>query len=188
MIDMNKLSYEDGIYAQHIKAISEMTILNGHFNNSGINHAKIVLATIFDKAEKELKILAESLTSPVAKSELYIDNIHEFLNKNNKKTKVKVLVKNDEILNNNPLLLKLFKAHNNQVDIRIRDVDVLDNNKKSIHFTLADDKIYRLEENIVDFKAYGSFNNSNMNQQLSEIFERIFEAIPQSRRIILQSI
>lgn len=188
MIDMNKLSYEDGVYAQHIKAISEMTILNGHFNNAGINHAKIVLATIFEKAEKELKILAESLTSPVAKSELYIDNIHEFLNKNNKKTKVKVLVKNNDILKNNPLLLKLFQEHHHQVDIRIREVDVLDNNKKSIHFTLADDKIYRLEENIDDFKAYGSFNNSKMNQQLSKIFEGIFESIPSSGRISLQPV
>lgn len=188
MIDMNKLSYEDSVYAQHIKAISEMTILNGHFNNSGVNHAKIVLATIFDKAQSELKILAESLTSSVAKSDLYIDNIHEFLNKNNKGTKVKILVKNDKILNNNPLLLKVFQSHHNQVDIRIRDVDVFDNNKKSVHFTLADDNIYRLEENIIDFKAYGSFDNKNMNQQLSNIFTNIFNSIPNNKKINLQTV
>lgn len=174
MINLDKLSPEQRKYAMDIQAIADGE-LDGIFMNSGVDHAKIVLATIFDKSKHELRIFAESLTSEVAKSGLYIDSLIGFLGRGGT---LKVLVQENK-LNENPYLKAVFShfvnINKDKVILKTTKTTLKDNEtKKPIHFTVGDDHIYRLEKDISVFKAFGSFKDNVYSKTLIDTFDDIF--------------
>ena len=162
--------------------------------NSGPEHAGIVLSTIFKNTKSELRIFAQGLKSGVATSDLYLDGLKSFLEKKN--GTVKILIQ-EYYSNEEPKvfnILSYYKFFNKeQVTIKTTQSKVFTKPEKekiepkSIHFTTGDDSIFRLEEDIVTFKAFGSFNNKEYTIKLNQIFDEIFESEKSNEIDLLQS-
>ncbi len=157
MLNLEKLTPEQKEYALYVQAIADGTIAD-LFTNSGVEHAKIVLATIFDRSKTDLRVFAKSLTSEVAKSDLYIDSLISFLAKGGQ---LKILVEQNKLIEN-PNLYDAFKFFKEKVIIKTTPKKFINSKTQApIHFTIGDDSIYRLEKDIIEFKAIGSFKAKN---------------------------
>ena len=57
--------------------------------------------------------------------------------------------------------------------------------QQPIHFTIGDDSIYRLEKDIIEFKAIGSFSAKDYCKNLIDQFDQIFNDDRYSQAIII---
>lgn len=147
------------------------------FVNSGKDHAEIVLSTIFNSTKSKLRIFANSLTSDLASSEKYINSLKSYLEKGGE---LLVLLQKFEPESNKKLFdFFTYFQYKSPGKIQIKQSSVsLKNTKteKYIHFTIGDDKIFRLEEDIEKYKAFGSFNDKKLSESLIQKFDDIFNS------------
>ena len=97
---------------------------------------------------------------------------------------MKIIV-NDFNIDYNPELYSLLKYYQffspDSVQIKTTDVVMVSGAPDKfvpVHFTIGDKKIYRLEEDINSFVARGSFNDTTYCSGLIDVFEKLFDSIP----------
>jgi hypothetical protein len=164
-------------YREAIKKLAEKQD-NLVFLNSGAPHASIVMSTIFKKAQNYVHIFAGNLNGDVSNDKEYLDELGIFLSRKNACLEVitEVEPKPESKAFN---IIKEFKSKGN-ASIHIYELknsypqEFKDKTSKDIyHFMVADSKMFRLEMDKVNYKAYCSFNNSEMADSLDNFFETL---------------
>jgi hypothetical protein len=151
---------------------------NQTFLNSDEDHAAVVFEQIFKDSKSELRIFAGSLCSKVANSPAYIEALSGFLERGGK---LNILLNNynPECAKNSNVFKRLAYYISEGKSISIKRTTskpyfANDPGKKEIHFTVGDDKSYRIETDIESRTAECNLNNPNIAKIYIEFFDKKF--------------
>jgi 2-hydroxy-3-keto-5-methylthiopentenyl-1-phosphate phosphatase len=145
--------------------------------NKGPKHASIFMTELLTNARQNVKIYSEQLNKDVTQNDFFMDAFRNIII--NKNISVHIILEKES---NNPIIKELLKEYaeaennqyNNHLTIGINDhvktclKDIFE--QDTTHFTVIDQTAYRIEDNVKDFKAYGSFNDTDFAQHLDKYF------------------
>lgn len=136
--------------------------------NEGKEHAAILLKTIFEHAENYVYIYCSCLRDELTGIEDYYKALEGYIRKGKE---IKVLLNNPDVDLNRPIFSVIGREN-----IKVLTEDQKKSmekalNKQNVHFTLADDCIYRMEYDVEHFKALASFNDKSVGLVLKKAFE-----------------
>ncbi|MDR1729992.1 MAG: hypothetical protein LBR52_04950 [Prevotellaceae bacterium] len=165
------------------------------FLNSDEDHALVIFEQLFSQAKKDIRIFAGSLCCDsdknyhVANDSQYISALSEFVERGGK---VKIIL-NDfnpvaAVKSNLMRRLLYYKVEfHDRIEIKTTTTKLSykeDVEQKSIHFTVIDNNAYRIETNIEQRSATGSFNNEEVAVGLIRIFDDIYQNKSQNLDIV----
>lgn len=148
------------------------------FYNQDAQHAEIVLTEIFEKSKEIIRIFAAQLNDDPPVSDDYIRKLSDFIERGGK---VRIMLNKYE--QQNVLKSELFKRLAFYVlkkeDIQVKETSATvyytnDPDKKELHFTLGDSCIYRIETDVQERMAEGSFNNEVVAKKFIDMFDKLF--------------
>lgn len=150
------------------------------FHNQGNEHALIVFKSIFNNANKKICIAAASLDNrEVANNKEYIDAMKSYLEKEN--SKLLILLSNPVTDPSTLPLFVMIKEHKSYKEGRVAIKDGKGKNfhmnGRCVHFCVADNRMYRLESDIVNRTAECNFGDDVRTKYLTDLFERAFENV-----------
>ena len=164
-------------YREFIHMLSE-TSDDRIFLNKGPEHAKIVLVQIFKQSVDIVRIFAGNLTRVVGDDPAYISALSDFVQKGGK---VRILLNDykEELAKESNLYMRLayFKSVGKDIIVTqttVRPYQESDPDQTAVHFTIGDDKAYRLETDIMNRAAQGSMNRHDVAAEMAEFFDNIF--------------
>lgn len=175
------MDYDYKEYIESLAAGSEPV----EFYNSGPEHAAIVLSTIFKTAKQYVKVYcANMLSEAVSNSEDYRNALDEFLSRftavENQRPRLQIIFSNpiEDAFRGAPIY-KILCKHRNKVEIRRMQEGVGGIKYKGIpaHFTCADNRMYRLETDIVNKKAFGNFNDPEGAMVIKTVFDNWWSSL-----------
>lgn len=146
------------------------------FLNSGKEHAAIVMGNIFKHSKKNVRIFAGNMNGDVSNDSYYQKYLSSFLKSGGS---LKILLQEyDE--DKCPDIFNLFNSvdffYPENVEIKLSNSSVTDDNEKPVHFTIGDDSMYRLENDTTNYFASGSFNDPKNAKHLISLFDSIYDA------------
>lgn len=153
------------------------------FTNGGIDHAAILMSTLFRNTEQSIKMLCAGLKPALITKEPYLSDFTKFLSTPGKS--IQIIVGTDEFINETPFQLIIEKLgepqdHRAQIECRIMDdkgkKQVMDFFGSECHFSIFDTQKYRLEVNPEKYQAIGSFNAPDYTKRLTDLFDSIFKS------------
>ena len=153
------------------------------FHNQGSEHAKIIFENMFRTAENHIRIAAESLwNDSVVNTPEYLAALSLFLDRPNSKLDILLINepdKKDVAEKEDYNLYSFLYLHPafSEGRIRIKSGEgkaFRDSENNIIHFCTADERMYRLEDNVVLRTATANFNDEKMSKSLEELFDGIF--------------
>ena len=142
------------------------------FYNSSSEHAKIVHQALMKTSEKYICIYCGSMYTEISNNPKYLKLMEEFLN-GDKERSIKIL-----FADYNPDFIEkpvaqVLANHPRQVKIKTYTGEVKYTGTP-VHFTVADDRAFRLETDIQNHIAQGNFNSPKQANKLKNIFDSIF--------------
>lgn len=161
------------IYAEKIFQLAKERV-NEVFYNSSKEHAIIVHQALVQNAEKYVYIFSSSMCSEVSNNSEYCTIVKKFL-ESNKDREIKIaLTDYSDDFPQMPIanVLAQFK---DQVEIKQFDGQVIYKGNPA-HFTVSDDRAFRLETNIQEQMAFGNFNSQDQAKELKAIFEDVYRS------------
>ncbi len=149
------------------------------FMNSGVGHANVLLSTLFDNTQKNIRIFSNGLDEKgVCGEEEYKKSLIS-LAKSARLESMKIMLRSQPTKEN-----ELYKQLCSEEKVEIKVIDstteeeMLDKlNCEECNFSVYDNKMFRLEYEPDEYKAAGSFNFPSMAEKLSEIFDSAFAKI-----------
>lgn len=178
-------------YKEYVRLLSRNNDSKEFFNSDG-KHAIIVFGELFNIAKDYVYIFAGCLTSPVANSPEYIQSLSGFIERGGivrillNKFDSKNIIYSDVIRR-----LLYYKIIGKNVDIRttlLKPHYSEDPDKKELHFTVVDDKAYRIETNVDERSATCNFNNATTAKDLRKIFDMIYVNSSMSKELDLNKL
>lgn len=148
------------------------------FYNSSKEHASIVMGTIFKSAQNNVRIWAGKLNGDVSSDDYYLSELKNFLERGGK---VKIILdeSSDEINLKLKNILALYQFLTPEsIEIKTTDVRVGltgDIDYKHVHFTIGDDRMYRLELFPNKYTAKGNFNDAKTSSDFIRVFDDVFK-------------
>ena len=161
---------------------------NRVFLNSDPKHALEVLTEIFRQSESVIRIFAASLCREVSNEPDYIEALSDFIEKDGQ---LRVLLNryDPEEARQSNLFKRLAYYESLQKDISIKKTNRIffrsnDPDKKEVHFTVGDDRAYRIETDIELRTASCNLNDPETARKMIAQFDEIF-GFPESEPIHL---
>lgn len=169
------------------KAIANLADREGQyiFPNSSANHAMVVMCNIFRTAKEYVYVFAGDLNGDVSKDE-YIDELVRFMNRDNVELIV-VLERKPQGKSDAVEAILKFRRENPTKKIKIglakdSECSLKLFNGQHRHFTISDDRMFRLELIPTKYIAQGSFNRPEIVGELKNKFTTIkFEEITETK-------
>ena len=165
--------------------------INRTFLNSDKEKALVVLVELFKSAKNSVRIFAANLCNYVGTEPEYIEALSDFIEKGGE---VKILLNSfaEENVRNSKLFKRLayYKSEGKNIVVKktaVKPYYVGDENKNEVHFTIADDKGYRIETDVEKRTARCNFNNPDEAKSTAEFFDKVFEN-PESSEINLLTV
>ncbi|MFZ2269438.1 MAG: hypothetical protein WAV95_17835 [Azonexus sp.] len=146
--------------------------------NGSSSHALSILRSVFKHSKNYVKIFTGRLCETVYNDDTLLIEAANFISKGGK---LEILIQEGGIaaIAGHKFLESIKKNCNDTKDINSRliikgldDSHVL--SKADVHFLVADDKIYRVEDDITNKTAVGCFNDPERSMKLNAIFESAF--------------
>lgn len=151
---------------------------NKTFLNSDEDHALEVLVRIFQTAQKEIRIFAGCLCNHVGNKQEYIIALSEFIERGGS---LKILLNkfDKEKAKTSDLYKRLAYYKEKRYPVVVKESQAHpyfteDPSRKEIHFTVADEKSYRIETDIEKRTAECNFNNPNLAKGMTTFFDGLF--------------
>ncbi len=144
------------------------------FQNRNASHASIVFAAIFSRAEHEVLLLTGSLNDEVYGKDEVVQAVLKFLRRH-ANTRLRVLHE-ELIAESNHLLDALRDSDFMDERVQMRKVPDKEKQEYGFHFTVADSRHLRYEENRKSFEAVVQFGGDANAVTLSENFEYLWDA------------
>jgi hypothetical protein len=171
----------DGIneieYKEYIRSLASQD-KNVVFFNSGPEQAAFVLSTMFEHAKNDVKIYAGNFAGNISSQKNYKDGLQKFLRTGGR---LRILLQQDKFgsPSKEPEIFELLRFFSvikpEQISIKMHPFRVTrGEGTPEMHFAVADDKMYRLEEDIEKFRAVCNFNDKEVVQKLSKLFDEIY--------------
>lgn len=153
---------------------------NRVFLNSSEEHAIVVLSEMFKVAQENIRIFAGCLYEHVGNSPEYIQALSDFIERNGT---VKILLNKftaDEAKKSNLFKrLAYYQAIGHSVEVRITEAKpylAKDEDKKEVHFTIVDEKAYRIETDIEQRAAACNFDGKALAKSFATFFDELFQS------------
>jgi hypothetical protein len=162
------------LYTQKIENYA-LNDISEDFFNSGSEHALIVLKTIAKYARSTIKVLAGNLCTYISSDPEYIKNLRTFLI-NGGKMQVLLCDYDNGYDHFNKDIFKLFMDFRSNVELKKTSNRLEIKSGNTVHFTVADSKMYRLETDVINKIARGNFNDRKNSTILEEIFNKVFNS------------
>lgn len=143
------------------------------FYNSSPEHAKIVHLAIIQNASRYVNILCSSMCSEISNNKEYCTSVDRFLSVPEHQMNI-VFTDYDSSFHKKPIA-GIFRRHKTNVTIKKFDGHIL-LDRNEVHFTISDDRAFRLENNIQEHIAYGNFNNVAVASSLNEKFNEVLNS------------
>lgn len=160
--------YEEKIFQLAKNQTNEM------FYNSSSEHAIIVHQALVRYAEKYVYIFSSSMCSEVSNNPMYVEYIKNFLaGSQDRRIKI-ILTEYSESFPDRPIA-KVLAQYSRQVEIK-RYNGLMMYKEKPAHFTVSDDRAFRLETDIEKQMAFGNFNSPNQANDLKNVFNEVFSS------------
>jgi len=167
---------------EYIATINSLIASNSSLvvNNSGIERAKILTTAIFRNAKK-INMLCGGLNSELANLIEYKEELFNFIDKSDSEINfvfetnqistdtVNAILEKKKLNPEKKIQLRLL-AENDATFMKLK----MNNGGNSVHFTTANNNMYRFEYNPDKFTAYGSFNRPEDVKILNELFFQMF--------------
>lgn len=162
---LTKIIMDDSLISYE-KFLKELAVSNKSdiVANKGLEHAALLLKTIFNTAQSNVDIFCGTLRSDLSRTEDYYNSLKDCIERG---VKVRVIFTGENTQMVPEMIRTLFDSHRENVETKHIHFDAL-----TTHFTIADDRIFRMEYDIDNFKAYASFNDKEYTSTLAEIFNR----------------
>lgn len=151
---------------------------NRLFLNSSEEHAVVVLSEMFKVAKSNIRIFAGCLYEHVGNSPEYIQALSDFIERDGS---VRILLNkfNPEEGAKSNLFKRLayYQEIGKSVEIRSTDAKpylAKDEEKKEVHFTIVDEKAYRIETDIDKRSAACNFDGEALSKNFVSFFDNIF--------------
>lgn len=159
------------------KAVKKMADEQVNFTiaNSSKEHATVIMCNIFRTANDYIKIFAEDLHGSVSTNE-YISELRNFIARSEVSTlDVIIEAKPQNASNAIRAICNLRREYPKRVKIDYANDSnsLLADEERKIHFTFADDRMFRKEIDVKHFIAIADFNNPNEVKILKSKFESI---------------
>lgn len=177
-----KNSVELKEYVEYIRGLAQNN-KDVVFYNSGEHHAALVMSTIFDNS-KDVRIYAGCFSGEISGQDEYRNSLENFLGRGGK---LKVLLEKNKLeeRKEEPKIFDILRFYSivkpGSVQIKKHSNLLVKQDKtkngeeiNEVHFTVADGKMYRVEDNINSFSAFGNFNDKKFSEDLIAIFDKIF--------------
>lgn len=160
------------------------------FQNDNIYHAGIVIKNIIKWAEKSIRIFDQDLRGDISEtSDEFLPALRDAVVVDGKTLHVVVesKVNAGKMSRIYSLLQTLVAERPNQVIVKLANrefTDAVGEVRKAmrapqrIHFTIGDEKMYRIELPLQSRKAFCNFNSKNIAGRLADVFEDKFEDCP----------
>ena len=133
---------------------------------------------IFQTAEKEVRIFAGCLCHHVGNKQEYIIALSEFLERGGS---LKILLNkyDKEVAKTSGLYKRLAYYKEQKFPVEVKETTAHpfltnDPDRKEVHFTVADEKSYRIETDIEKRTAECNFNNSELAKGIIKFFDGLF--------------
>ncbi len=144
------------------------------FYNSSAEHAIIVHQALIKNASRYVCIFSSSMCSEISNNNEYCNFVDQFL-KGDKDRYINILLTDcHENFDKMPIAQVLAK-YPLQVVIKKYAGQALYNDKP-VHFTVSDDRAFRLETDIEKHMAFGNFNSTTQAQDLKTVFNQAFQS------------
>jgi len=135
----------------------------------GKEQSAIVMAKLFEKAQKEVCMVVGSFSGEISNEPSYLESMKNAIER---KVAFRIIFLN-EINEKSEAFNLLEKMKNCSFNIEIREADPSLNN--NFHFATADGCMFRLEKDTTHFSGWASFNDEKNTSILQNIFESAFE-------------
>lgn len=143
------------------------------FYNSSAEHAMIVHQALVKTAKKYIYIFSSSMCSEISNNNDYIEYIKEFLKDKNHEIRI-VFTDYSDGFSKMPIA-KLLALYPLQVSIKKYPGKVLYQGIPA-HFTVTDDRAFRLETDVENHMAFGNFNSPSQALALKDVFDRVYQS------------
>ncbi len=142
------------------------------FSNSGPERAAILLSTIFKNTTTEIYVYASFLRRDLTSYDLYFNELKGMLERN---IDVNILLDEEQECSKSPVRKWLEEASGSYSNLTLRSASnsslIFEKYmKNATHFTVADGKMFRLEYDRDNFKAFGSLNSPRVSSYLQQTF------------------
>jgi hypothetical protein len=148
------------------------------FLNKGADHALIVLERIFKQSSDTVRIFAGNLCLTVGNKPEYILALSDFIERGGK---VRIMLNdyNEDLAKDSNLYMRLAYYKSKGSDIIIKKTTAKpylesDPDQKEVHFTVGDNKAYRMETDIKQRAAQCSMNRPETAAMAAEFFDGLF--------------
>ena len=162
---------KSSVYAEEIFKLAEEK-KNEIFYNSSAEHAIIVHQALMKTAEKYVCIFCSSMCSEISNNAEYLAYVRSFLD-GSKDRQIRILLTDytDDFWQ--MPIAKQFTNYSLQVQVKKYDGIVYYKDAPA-HFTVVDDRAFRLETDIEKHMAFGNFNSEGQASALKEVFDKMF--------------
>lgn len=174
-----KVTIED--YRQFVASLAHGDNGNGvnrTFLNSDEEKALVVLVELFRSAKQVVRIFAANLCNHVGSKDEYVEALSDFIETGGE---VRILLNNyqeDQILQSKLFKrLAFYQSIGNKVVVKqtaVKPYYMGDKNKTEVHFTIADDKGFRIETDVEKRTARCNFNNPEEAAPTAKFFDDVF--------------
>lgn len=142
------------------------------FYNSSAEHASIVHLALATYASKYIYIFSSSMCTDVSNNCEYRQAIKSFLDAD-KERSIKIILTDYTESFQYTDIAELLKKYPRQVSVKSYKGRVIFKGKPA-HFTVSDDRAFRLETDIENRMAFGNFNSPKQAMELKNVFDNIF--------------
>lgn len=149
------------------------------FLNSDPDHAIVVSEQIFRQSNDTVRIFAKNLCRTIGNDPAYIAAMGDFIERGGK---VRILLNGFEkelaIKSNLYKRLAYYKSLKHDIIVKTTDAKpylTADAEQKEVHFTVGDNKSYRIETDIEKRTAECSMNNPPVASMTADFFDKMFE-------------
>lgn len=161
------------VYADEIFRLAEER-KNEIFYNSSAEHATIVHQALVKTATEYMYIFCSSMCTEISNNPDYCNLVRSFL-EGDKNREIKIVLTDyNEGFTQMPIA-KLFAESPLQVSIKKYPGEVFYKGKP-VHFTITDDRAFRLETDIDNHMAFGNFNSPDQAKAMKVVFEKVFQS------------
>lgn len=152
------------------------------FSNGGKDYASILMSILLNHTKQSVCMFCEGFKPDLIEEHDYWESLERYLDDQNKK--LHVIVNTNNYVNQRPLrrLFEAQKKRNNDGSIMVylindegREIIKQQFNGALNNFAVFDDDMYRLEYLPSEYKAFGSFNNTDYTKLLRNLFDRVLE-------------
>ncbi|RLA82874.1 MAG: hypothetical protein DRG78_05985 [Epsilonproteobacteria bacterium] len=152
--------------------------INSEFLNKGSKHAAVVIGNMLKNSE-QIRLFSGTLDDEVTGIENLKKELENFIKENKK---IYLLL---ESIPKNPspalkLVMNYANTHPNNAKYKIIEQSFINNLKSNfklgnaLHFAVGDDKSFRVETDMKEYKAICNFNNRVIASKLKNIFDTYF--------------